>query len=270
MNKNTKRFLSLALAGTVVAGVPVASAHAEEVSVEALEEAAAVNTDAYVVKEGDTLGKICQKYYGNSGFWEALAEYNKMEYPSKLSIGQVIIVPRDLNDLLTFEAPAPAVVNEGEYAPDKTYTVKNGDTLYCIVRVQYGLETQEAVDKLATYNGLSDPNRISLGQVLLIPELDKLMQVVQNDYTAEYNRMGWILNHPNGCKPCEIKPDCNPTIVIPCYDPYWVPVIPCEPCYVPDKPDCHVVIPSDPYLDHDHCHDVHHDHCYGPHLVLKK
>ena len=92
------------------------------------------------------------------------------------------------------------------------------------------------------------------------------MQVVQNDYTAEYNRMGWILNHPNGCKPCEIKPDCNPAIVIPCYDPYLVPVVPCEPYYKPDKPDCHVVIPCDPYLDYGHGHD----HCHGPHLTLKK
>ena len=266
MNKNTKRFLSFALAGTVVAGVPVASAHAEDVNVEALEEAA-VNTTTYVIKDGDTLGSICKRVYGNSGFWEALAEYNKLENPNELSIGQVIILPRDLNELLTFEVPTPVVENNeevvvnDEFEPDKTYTVKSGDTLYCIVRVQYGLTNQEAVDKLATYNGLSDPNRISLGQKLLIPCIEKLNQVVQNDYTAEYNRMGWILNHPNGCKPCEVKPECVPVYVIPYCDPYLVPVVPCEPYY---KPDCHPVVPCDPYLDYGH------GHCHGPHLTLKK
>ena len=44
--------------------------------------------------------------------------------------------------------------------------------------------------------------------------------------------MGWILNHPDGCKPCEPKP-CNPRPCEPkpcepkpCYDPYV------DPCYL--------------------------------------
>ncbi len=235
MNKNTKRFLSLALASTIVAGVPATVAHAEDTSVEALEEAA-TNTENYIVKDGDTLGKIAEKYYGNAGFWEMLADYNHLEDPNALAIGQIITVPKDPNLLFDFGI-------EETYAEDKTYTVKTGDTLYCIVRVQYGLTNQEAVDKLATYNGLSDPNRLSVGQVLLIPEVDKLMQVVQNDYTAEYNRMGWILNHPNGCKPCEIKPDCNPFVVIPtCEPPMFIPTCPApnpQVIIIPEGPGCH-------------------------------
>jgi hypothetical protein len=73
--------------------------------------------------------------------------------------------------------------------------------------------------------------------------------------------MGWILNHPNGCKPCEVKPECIPVYVIPYCDPYLVPVVPCEPYY---KPDCHPVVPCDPYLDYGH------GHCHGPHLTLRK
>ena len=265
MNKNTKRILSLALAGTVVAGVPVASAHAEETSVEAVEEAA-LSTTTYVVQDGDYLGKIAKKFYGNAAFWEALADYNGLEDPNKLAIGQVLTIPRDVNELLTFEVPeVQEVVEETqEFAEDKTYTVKSGDTLYCIVRTQYGLTNQEAVDKLATYNGLADPNRISLGQVLLIPEVDKLMQVVQNDYTAEYNRMGWILNHPNGCKPCEIKPNCS-TVVVPCTPCVPYVVQPCDP-YGPTPIPANYV-PVDPYLvqsnpcvvivpEHDVCHKL--------------
>ena len=61
------------------------------------------------------------------------------------------------------------------------------------MRVQYGLKNQEAVDKLATYNNLSDPNRLSVGQVLLIPSIDKLLNVQQRDYSEQYNKMGDIL-----------------------------------------------------------------------------
>ena len=60
------------------------------------------------------------------------------------------------------------------------------------MRVQYGLKNQEAVDKLATYNNLSDPNRLSVGQVLLIPSIDKLLNVQQRDYSEQYNKMGDI------------------------------------------------------------------------------
>ena len=58
MNKNTKRFLSLALASTIVAGVPATVAHAEDTSVEALEEAA-TNTENYIVKDGATICPNC-------------------------------------------------------------------------------------------------------------------------------------------------------------------------------------------------------------------
>ena len=60
---------------------------------------------------------------------------------------------------------------------------------------------QESVDKLATYNNLSDPNRLSVGQVLFIPTVEKLLAVQQRDYSEQYNRMGEILNRKPNC-PC--------------------------------------------------------------------
>ena len=238
MKESTKKLLSFALASTLVAGVPVA-AHADNtVSIKGVVEEAG-DIVFYTVKDGDTLGKIAERYYGNAAYWEQLAAYNNMQYPSKLAIGQAVLLPRYL-PMLEYAPCVPTQDNQeatvvvDNYAEDSTYTVKKGDTLYCIVRVQYGLTNQEAVDKLATYNGLSDPNRLSVGQVLYIPCIEKLQAVVQNDYTDEYNRMGWILNHPNGCKPCEVKPECVPVYVIPYCDPYLVPVVPCEPYYKPD------------------------------------
>ena len=47
-----------------------------------------------------------------------------------------------------------------------TYTVQGGDTLFSIARDQ-GIEPEA----LMAANGLSDPDRLSVGQVLTIPEL---------------------------------------------------------------------------------------------------
>ena len=241
MKNSTKKLLSFALAGTVVAGANATVAHAADMYCNpntVIEQTCDDNAFVYTVEDGDTLGKIAERFYGNSGYWEQLAAYNHMQFPSRLSIGDKIVIPSTLPMIIDYvpctpTTPTAPAVGQTQvesvpcYPADGTYTVQEGDTLYCIVRVQYGLTNQEAVDKLATYNGLSDPNRISAGQVLLIPCVEKLQQVKQNDYTEEYNRMGWILNHPNGCKPCEPKP-CDPK---PC-DPWFVP----NPCYNPCYP----------------------------------
>ena len=189
MKERNRRLASLALAGAITAGVPTV-AYAESSEPAAIEETQEQTEKEYIVREKDTLGKIAERYYGNSGYWELLAQYNHLADPNVLSIGQKIKIPTDILTLLEYDE------NYTEYEADKTYTVKKGDTLYCIVRVQYGLTNQEAVDKLATYNNMSDPNRIYVGQVLLIPTIEKLQNVVAYDYTDEYNRMGWILNHP--------------------------------------------------------------------------
>ena len=188
MKEGSRRLASLALAGTITVSVPTV-AFAEVSEPTAIEETQEQTEKEYIVKEKDTLGKIAQKYFGNSGYWELLAKYNQLTNPNVIYVGQKIKIPADILTLLEYDE------NYTEYEADKTYTVKKGDTLYCIVNAQYGLKNQEAVDKLATYNNMSDPNRISVGQVLLIPTIEKLENIVANDYTDEYNRMGWILYH---------------------------------------------------------------------------
>ena len=207
--EGSRRLASLALAATMSFGIPTV-AHAANNEPITIEDTQTTEKE-YVVKDGDTLGKIAKTYLGNSGYWELLAEYNHLKDPNKLTIGQIIKIPADL---LTSQV---CNTNNSQYEGDKTYTVKKGDTLYCIVRVQYGLKNQETVDKLATYNNLGDPNRLSVGQVLLIPTIEKLQNVIANDYSAEYNRMGSILNNKE--QSCIIIP-CDPS---PCHPE------PCEP-----------------------------------------
>ena len=81
-------------------------------------------------------------------------------------------------------------------------------------------------------------------QVLLIPCVEKLQQVVQNDYSQQYNEMGWRLYHQeHHCQPQVCPPN-------PC-DYQWVwwpvcpqPVVPEYPCggyrppCPPPAPEC--------------------------------
>ncbi len=257
MKRNTKSILSFAMAFAVLTGAHV-TAYADGNTMEptAVEQTQDDSVIIHRVKEGETLGKIAEMYYGNAGYWEILADYNHMDTPSMLFPGDLVRIPRNLLDLYGVEYVAPtqativtpvtpvAPVYPVDCEADKTYTVKEGDTLYCIVRVQYGLTNQEAVDKLATYNNLSDPNKLSRGQVLYIPCVEKLQQVVQNDYTQQYNEMGWRLYHQE--HPCQPQV-CPPN---PC-DYQWVwwpvcpqPVVPEHPCgeyrppCPPPAPEC--------------------------------
>lgn len=202
MNNNTKRLVSLALAGTIISSAG-AGAKAENGNDGVVEKEANTSIE-YVVKKGDTLGKITEHFYGNANCYDVLAAYNGLTDPNTIYPGEVLVIPNDLLEHSISEYP--------NYAEDKTYIVQEGDTLYCIVNSQYGLKNQESVDKLATYNNLSDPNRLYIGQLLYIPEVEKLQAVVERDYSAEYNRMGWILNHQNECH--EFPFFCHPRVFI--------------------------------------------------------
>ena len=49
-----------------------------------------VKVDEYVVKSGDVLWKIAEKF---NTTWEKLAEYNKMKNPHLIFPGQKILIP---------------------------------------------------------------------------------------------------------------------------------------------------------------------------------
>ena len=49
--------------------------------------------DTHTVVRGDTLGRICRKYYGDSGFYPQLAEYNNIPNPNLIYDGDVLKIP---------------------------------------------------------------------------------------------------------------------------------------------------------------------------------
>jgi len=110
----------------------------------------------YTVVAGDTLSGIAAKY-GTT--YQKLAEYNGIANPNVIRVGQKIKIPGKTSSAQSGTTAKP------ETAPAETvYTVKSGDTLSAIAR-KYGTTYQ----KLASYNGISNPNKISVGQKIKIP-----------------------------------------------------------------------------------------------------
>ena len=99
------------------------------------------STISYIVKEGDTLSSIATEH-GTT--YEAIASLNGISNPNLIYPGQVLKIE--------------ASKRESVY-----YTVRPGDTLSAIAG-RYGVSYQS----LSSINGISNPNLIYPGQVLLI------------------------------------------------------------------------------------------------------
>lgn len=108
-------------------------------------------TTRYTVQPGDTLYSIARRF--GVSIWQ-LATTNNIANLNLIYVGQVLIIPAG------GVQPGP-----GPQPPTPTrYTVQPGDTLYSIAR-RFGV----SVWRLASYNGIVNPNYIYVGQVLIIP-----------------------------------------------------------------------------------------------------
>jgi LysM repeat protein len=103
----------------------------------------------HVVQAGENLYRIALRYGTTI---TAIAEANGIANPTKISVGQRLIIPVSGDAVPT---PAPS---------ETTYVVQAGDNLYRI-----GLRFGVSHLVIASYNGLSDPGQIYVGQVLRIP-----------------------------------------------------------------------------------------------------
>jgi LysM repeat protein len=111
----------------------------------------------YTVVKGDSLAKIAKKVGVTR---KALQAANPTVQPTKLKIGQKLVVPA--GGKTTADATAPGVAPVAE-AGGETYTVKSGDTLTKIAKAN-GVK----VKALQTLNGLTT-TQIKVGQKLKIP-----------------------------------------------------------------------------------------------------
>jgi LysM repeat protein len=103
----------------------------------------------YVVRRGDTLYSIARRY-GTTV--EAIATANGIANPNQIRVGQTLKI------YVSGSPPSPPP------SGGTTYVVKPGDNLFRIA-LRYGMSYLY----LAQYNGIADPSRIYVGQVIRIP-----------------------------------------------------------------------------------------------------
>ena len=108
-------------------------------------ESTRASNTTYIVRNGDTLSDIARKYQADLG---QLISLNGIKNPNVLSIGQVLQIP---------------AIGAGDRQP-VIYQVKRGDTLSGIA-TQYGID----MDILIKHNGIQRPDRLQIGQQLVIP-----------------------------------------------------------------------------------------------------
>lgn len=128
--------------------------------------------DVYFVRRGDTLARIARRLGVDI---DALAGANGITDKNFIHIGQPLTIPgmtptgpvarpTQRPDVDTEAASRPGPAPQPTAAQEQTYTVQSGDALARIAR-KFSVST----DDLARLNGISNPNRISVGQKLTIP-----------------------------------------------------------------------------------------------------
>ncbi len=118
----------------------------------------------YIVKEGNTLFTIAEKYYQDGYKYNELVKANNLSDENSIEVGQVLQIPK------LGEEPAVGGGNTTIWGPKidgDTYTVAEGDWLSTIAARSYG--DIMAYTKLAEANNISNPDLIEPGQVLKIP-----------------------------------------------------------------------------------------------------
>lgn len=121
---------------------------------------------SYIVQPGDTLGKIANKIFGDSGKWKEIAELSNMANPSRIFPGDLVyyqLGESSVNFAKGYESIAKQEV-----------TVKAGDTLAKIATKIYG-DSRSWKTIWRLNDEVSNPDELVVGQtlVLISPEVFK-------------------------------------------------------------------------------------------------
>lgn len=145
---------------------------------------------SYMVKEGDTLFSIAEKYYQDGFKYPEIAKANNLINVDSINAGQVLQIPKVDSEAAetpkpTEQPPTPTptptpsettqpVVTQppatiwGPVITEDTYTVVEGDWLSKIAGRAYNGDIM-AYKKLAEVNKIANPDLIFPGQVIIIP-----------------------------------------------------------------------------------------------------
>jgi len=120
---------------------------------------------SYVVLPGDNLGKISQMLFGTSSKWLHLKSMNNLTDANKIFPG----------DKLTYNSKEASPGLAGRIAKNTTkVTVKKGETLSKLSKRLYGTEGYWKVIWHYNDSAISNPNKISVGQTLIVVKKESL------------------------------------------------------------------------------------------------
>lgn len=108
----------------------------------------------HIVQAGESVGLIAGRY---SVEVDGLLRLNGFSVGTRLHSGDVILIPASPSSAPVVATPAPA-------AGAIQHVVQRGETL-AIIAAHYG----RAVTQIVRANGILNPNRINVGQILIIP-----------------------------------------------------------------------------------------------------
>ena len=118
----------------------------------------------HVVKEGDTLWSIAEKFYSSGYNWVDIKKANPNINPDVIEPGTKLIIPAAKPIV-----PGQAIISSStsETPKQTSYTVKQGDFLWEIAQGMYGNPYKWS--DIARANKLENPNIIHTGNVLTLP-----------------------------------------------------------------------------------------------------
>lgn len=141
----------------------------DDTSVDADTESAATLGDGctYEIASGDTLFRIA---INNGLSLEALLQANGLAENAIIQPGQTLVIPNcDADESTTQPDPVPTEADDADTTASTgtqtVHTVASGETLLAIAQ-RYGV----TVDEIVAANQLTNPDQLSIGQELLIPE----------------------------------------------------------------------------------------------------
>jgi nucleoid-associated protein YgaU len=119
----------------------------------------------HIVKPGEKLFQIAEKYYGRGESWRIIAKANHNINPDALRAGMKLTIPAAPRALAS-KNPSTNV----DKSNLKTYKVESGDTFYSIARRQLGSASRwKEIYELNKSKLDNNPKNLRAGQVIYMP-----------------------------------------------------------------------------------------------------
>lgn len=110
----------------------------------------------HIIEKGDTLYALSKKY--NTPI-DSILKKNNLSDPSKIKIGQKIIIPVESS------AKNDKKTNAKTGSEEITHVIQKGDTLYALAK-KFGIKFSD----LLKLNGINEKTPLKIGQILKIPQ----------------------------------------------------------------------------------------------------